>query len=143
MTQGCHTVIVSTGYDSALFDWFETGAEVERLWCWVVGLEADLDAFCACLCEKVDSSGEKVAGESSSLVVVFDAHGFGEAGMVTVMSVCRMCPRQQPCARWRRHQRYRQTRTLQQPFRIAHSNLHLSLSVENNPAFAVVKSARS
>ena len=46
--------------------------------CWVVRVEADLDALCAGLGEQVDTGGEHVAGKSSSLVIVFGAHGFDD-----------------------------------------------------------------
>ena len=46
--------------------------------CRVVGFEDDLDAHCAGLGKQVDAGGEYVAGKSSSLVIVFGAHGFDE-----------------------------------------------------------------
>ena len=72
-------MLARTGYDRALFDWLEADAEVETLRCWVVRFEADLDALCTGLGEKFDAGGEYVAGKSSSLVLVFGAHGFDEA----------------------------------------------------------------
>ena len=59
---------------------FEADAEVEVARRRVVGFEADLDALGAGLGEQVDAGGEDVAGEPSSLVIVFGAHGFDEAG---------------------------------------------------------------
>ena len=64
--------------DVGLLDGFEADAEVETPRCWVVRFEADLDAHCAGLGKQVDTGGEYVAGKSSSLVIVFGAHGFDE-----------------------------------------------------------------
>ena len=83
----------STRENVGLGDGFEADAEVETARCWVVRFEADLDTRCAGLGKQVDTGGEYVAGKSSSLVIVFGAHGFDETrsglGVVPEQSVRR------------------------------------------------------
>jgi hypothetical protein len=69
----------SSREDCGPLDGFEADAEVETPRCWVVRSEADLDAHCAGLGEKVDAGGEEVAGKSPSLVIVFDQILLGES----------------------------------------------------------------
>src|SRR5439155_10655699 len=55
----------------------EAGAEVEVAG--AVGLEADLQAACACACEPIEAVRQQHAGEAASLVSVLDAHRFEES----------------------------------------------------------------